>query len=199
MPAKLVSIIGAPASRKTTLARHLAAELPAGLIREDYAGNPFLAESYVGQTEARLPGQMYFLMSRVGQLSILSWPAEGLAVSDYGFCQDRIFARARLADGDFRLYERLARRVEGLVRPPDVLIHLDASVPTLLARIASRGREFEHAMDENFLSAMRDAYNAAAAEQACPVITVDGDSTDLRLDSPRAALLAEIRQALGGR
>lgn len=199
MPAKLISIIGAPASGKTTLAERLSAELPAALIREDYAGNPFLAESYVGQPQARLPGQMYFLMSRVGQLSMLNWPDEGLAVSDYGFCQDRIFARQRLSADDMRLYDRLARRVEGLVRPPDVMIHLDAAVETLMERIALRGREFEHAMDGSFLAAMCEAYKHASAEQACPVITVNCDATDLRRDAPRAELVERVRQALSGR
>ena len=68
MSAALISIIGPPAVGKTTLAALLAAKLPAELIREDYAGNPFLADSYAGSEQARLPGQLYFLLSRVGQL-----------------------------------------------------------------------------------------------------------------------------------
>lgn len=194
MSAKLISIIGPPASGKTTLAEHLAAELPAALVREDYAGNPFLAESYVGRKEARLPGQLYFLISRVGQLSRSSWPACGLLVSDYGFCQDRIYARVRLGEEDYRLYDPLARRLEGLVHPPDLLIHLDAAEATLLGRIARRGREHEKVMDAEFLAEMRAAYNEAARREACPVIRIDCDAVDFRRDSGRAALLAEVRR-----
>ena len=96
MSAKLVSIIGPVASGKTLLAEKLSAELPAGLIREDYAGNPFLADSWAGQDDKLLAGQLYFLMSRVKQLALSAWPDDGTFVSDYGFCQDRIFAEIRL-------------------------------------------------------------------------------------------------------
>lgn len=197
LDAKLISIIGPPAVGKTTLAEALATELPAELVREDYVGNPFLAESYAGASDARLPGQLYFLMSRVGQLSISSWPAEGLRVSDYGFLQDRIFARVRLCPDDMAAYERVARRLEGLVRPPDIVIHLDAAEPVLLQRIAGRGRTFERAMTSEFLAALRNDYNDACAALPCQVLRVDCHRNDLRQATGRASLLAEIRDRLG--
>jgi deoxyadenosine/deoxycytidine kinase len=178
--AALVSIIGPPAVGKTTLAEHLADELPARLLREDYEGNPFLAESYLGRAEARLPAQLYYLMSRTSQLSRLGWPAEGLAVSDYGFCQDRVFARQRLDAAELAVYEQVAARMASLVQPPDVLICLDASEATLLARIARRGRAFETAMTGDFLAAMRRAYGAEARAASCAVIEVDCDRVDVR-------------------
>lgn len=196
MPAKLISIIGPPASGKTTLAEALVAELPATLIREDYAGNPFLAESYLGRSEARLPGQLYFLVSRVGQLASSNWPGAGLYVSDYGFCQDRIYARARLSADDFRLYDRVARRLEGLVRPADLLLALDAAEATLLERIARRGREFERVMDQEFLASMRAAYNEASRRASCPVIRLDCDEIDLRDPARRAPVVWQIGEAL---
>lgn len=196
MSAKLVSIIGPPAVGKTTLAEHLAAELPGELIREDYAGNPFLAESFTGPGAARLPGQLYFLMSRVRQLSEASWPEAGLFVSDYGFCQDRVYAEAKLAADDLGLYRRLARRVDGLVHPPDLLVGLDAREQTLLGRIAARGRPFERVMTGEFLSGMRKAYNTILADAPCPVVAVDCDATNLLDASARAALAEEIKAKL---
>jgi len=195
--AALVSVIGPPAVGKTTLAEHLAAELPARLIREDYEGNPFLAESYVGRADARLPAQLYYLMSRTSQLSRLAWPADGLAVSDYGFCQDRIFARIRLVGREWAVYEQVAARVEPLVRPPDVLLCLDASEATLLARIARRGRAFEKAMTADFLAAMRQAYRTQSRPASCAAIEVDCDRVDVRDPAWRQALAAQIRETLG--
>ncbi len=196
MTATLISIIGPPAAGKTTLAEWLAEALPAKLIREDYAGNPFLADSYAGQEQAQLPGQLYFLMSRVEQLAISSWPESGVFVSDYGFCQDRIYARARLSEDDFRLYSRVAKRLEGLVHPPDIVIHLDASEDALLERIARRGRDFEKAMTREFLAAMRDEYNKFEAQAGCPIIAIDTEQTNMMDDPKRRAVLAELVQKI---
>jgi deoxyadenosine/deoxycytidine kinase len=195
--APLFSVIGPPAVGKTTLAEFLMNDLPAEIIREDYAGNPFLAQAYAGVAEARLPSQLYFLMSRVGQLSLASWPASGRFVSDYGFCQDRLFARTTLHGDDLRAYEKIAGRLEGLVRKPDVLIHLDASESTLLERIARRGRDFEKAITAAFLAHMRESYAEAALAAECPVFRVDCEITDLREVVQRSGLLNELKKMLG--
>ncbi len=196
MSAKLISIIGPPAVGKTTLAKLLTQELPGKLIREDYAGNPFLAESYAGDEHARLPGQLYFLLSRIGQLAEMKFPQSGLLVSDYGFCQDRIFATMRLSAEDLKLYDRVARRLETLVHAPNVLVHLDADEQTLLHRIRQRGRNFEHVMDKGFLGAMRSAYNEAAEKTKHPMIGVDCDATDFRDHSKLIEITGRIREKL---
>ncbi|HUS90677.1 MAG TPA: deoxynucleoside kinase [Phycisphaerae bacterium] len=196
MAAKLISIIGPPASGKTTLAEHLAAELPAGMVREDYEGNPFLADSYTGPHEARLPAQLWYLLSRVNQLSAATWPASGLFVSDYGFCQDRIYAGQRLSAEEMRAYDPVHDRFARLVHPPEVLIVLDALPATLLDRIARRGRDFEKVMTGDFLSAMRRAYNGVAASAPCPVLPVNCDAEDLRDPRCRARLVEGIRRHL---
>ncbi len=192
----MVSIVGAPASGKTTLAEHLAAEMPATLLREDYAGNPFLADSCAGRAEARLPGQLYFLMSRVAQLNESHWPGNGVVVTDYGFCQDAIFAQLRLGADDLRLYERIARRVNGLVHPPEVLVLLEAPPEVLLERIARRGRDFEKTLTAAFLSEITEAYNSVVAEARCPVLRVDCHAQDLRRQDCRAELVRRIRESL---
>jgi len=192
--ARLVSIIGPPAVGKTTLAELLSGKLPAEMIREDYAGNPFLAESYVGDDSARLPSQLYFLFSRVRQLAEVNWPKEGLFVSDYGFCQDRVFAACRLLGKDMPTYDELSRMAEETVHPPDVMIHLDAAEATLLERIRLRGRPFEAAMTAEFLRAMRNRYNGAAAAAGCPVIELDCDAVDFRDEGRAEEIAAEIRR-----
>ncbi len=195
MSCALVSVIGPPAVGKTTLAEHLAAELPAEMIREDYAGNPFLADGYGGVAQARLPSQLYFLMSRVGQLSLLGWPERGVRVTDYGFCQDGIFARVTLSQADWTTYEHAAVRLGQLVKPPDVLIHLDADEATLLSRIAVRGRAHERFITAEFLTALRQAYAQAADQASCAVLRLNG-ATDLREFASRAPLIEQVRSAL---
>jgi deoxyadenosine/deoxycytidine kinase len=170
--------------------------MPATLIREDYKGNPFLVESYLGSAEACLPAQMHFLMSRVGQLALAAWPAEGWVVTDYGFCQDRIYAAAKLTADELRVYDRLARRVEGLVYAPDVIVHLDAPESVLLERISVRGRRHEKVMTARFLRAMRIAYNEIDQTGNCTVIRVDCTATDFCDPHRRPELIAQIRAQL---
>ena len=136
---------------------------------------------------------MFFLLSRVKQLSLGDWPAEGLAVSDYGFCQDRIYASAKLTEDEMALYDRVARRVEGLVCRPSVIVHLDAPEPVLRSRIAIRGREYEKAMTPEFLEEMRKAYNNIDQSARCPVIRVATDAADVRDANALTGLIAQIR------
>ena len=196
LPAKLISVIGPPAVGKTTLAELLAKELPATLVLEDYAGNPFLADSYMGKDESRLPAQIHYLLSRVHQLSAACWPREGLVVSDYGFCQDGLYARTRLSAGDFGIYERIAARLASAVHSADMVIRLDASVPLLLERLAARGRGFEKAMDAEFISTMRRGYDEIVRTAQCPVVLVDCDEVDIREAAWRGPLLDRIRAGL---
>jgi len=194
--ARLISVIGPPAVGKTTLAELLAGELPAALVREDYQGNPFLADAFAGVPEAGLPAQLCFLLSRVGQLSVTAWPAEGIVVSDYGFCQDRLFARMRLSDDQFAAYAETAGPLAGQVRPPDVLVHLDASEELLLRRVVDRGRDFEKAMTREFLGAMRAGYNDIVRGAVCPVIDVNCQELDVLDVCDRAGIVARIRAVL---
>ncbi len=196
MSASLISIIGPPAVGKTTLARHLARDMGGALICEDFEGNPFLADSYLGRREACLPAQLFFLLSRVNQLSSANWPAKGLVVSDYGFCQDRIYASAKLSDQEMAIYRGVAGRLEGLVRPADMIVHLDAPEAVLELRISDRGREYEKAMTPEFLHEMRMAYNDVDRTVDCPVIRVDTDAADLRDAEARGELIAQIRNRM---
>jgi len=196
MAAKLISITGLPAAGKTTLAEALAGEMGAKIAYEDFEGNPFLAAAYTGQLDAALPSQIFYLMSRVTQLSQWSWPNEGLVVTDYGFCQDRIYARNTLSEADYAVYAPLADRLAPRAHTPTVLVHLEASDAVILARIARRGREFERGMDARFLSTMRQAYNDLEELVDCPVIRVNCDATDLREAGPRGELIERIREML---
>ncbi|KKK91063.1 hypothetical protein LCGC14_2716740, partial [marine sediment metagenome] len=187
---------GPPAVGKTTLAEHLAAELPAGLIREDYAGNPFLAESYLQRGRSALAAQLYFLFSRLGQLNLQTWPEAGTAVIDYGFCQDAIYAAANLTAEELKLYRELADGADRLVKAPDVMVLLDGDEQLLLERIARRGRRFERTFTADFLRSLREAYRRVAAGAAFPVIEVDVRQVDLMARADLDELRGRIEEAL---
>ena len=196
MSAKLISIIGPPAVGKTTMATYLAQALDAELVCEDFDGNPFLADSYLGCADASLPAQLYYLLSRASQLSLSRWPEKGLIVSDYGFCQDAIYAAMRLGEGDLAMYRSIAAKLQPVVKPPDVVVHIDASVVVMRRRVAQRGRDFEKAFDDEFLRRMRRAYKDLTPALNCPVFFADGDTQDFRRLGKVDPLVKEIVAAL---
>jgi deoxyadenosine/deoxycytidine kinase len=46
-----------------------------------------------------------------------------------------------------------------MVRPPDLMIYLQASVPTLVGHIQKRGREYEENIRLDYLKRLNDYYN----------------------------------------
>ena len=194
MSAKLLSIIGPVGVGKTTLAQKLSADLHAEVIFEDYRGNPFHAGCCQGQDDLWLPSQIYFINTRAKQLCKTNWPAKGLFISDYGFCQDKIFAEAKLTGKSLEVYRYIAAQIEGLVQPPDLMIHLDASVATLQKRIAARGRTYEATFTDEFLSLLRERHFDITAPENCKLLRVDCDKIDLLKSQEITELTDRIRE-----
>ena len=66
-----------------------------------------------------------------------------------------------------------------MLRPPDLVIYLRASVPTLQRRIAARGRDFESTIDPEYLQKLNDLYEQWITNfSLCPVLTVPTDEMD---------------------
>ena len=196
MSAKLVSIIGPVGVGKTTLAQNLSAELPAEVIYEDYSGNPFHAPSCQGREDLWLPSQIYFINSRAKQLCNTNWPSRGLFISDYGFCQDRIFAEAKLTGAGLDAYHYIAAKIASIVQPPSLMIHLDASVATLQKRIADRGRNYEATFTNEFLTLLRERHSDIVAPDTCPLLQIDCDKIDLLKPKEITKLADKIREAI---
>jgi len=168
---------------KTTLCGLLAEAWKARLVLEEVEENPFLPLFYRDRKNYAFQTQVCFLLSRhrqqvkLGQLDLFSRKV----VADYMFEKDSIFAGINLGENEFALYEKLAAVLARDVPKPDLIIYLQASLDVLLARIARRGRPYEHDMSRSYLEALLNAYNSFFFRlRDTPVLVVNTDSIDFR-------------------
>jgi deoxyadenosine/deoxycytidine kinase len=60
---------------------------------------------------------------------------------------------------DFDNYFQFFQTLRQMVQPPDLLIYLQASVPTLVGQIQKRGREYEENIRLDYLKRLNEYYN----------------------------------------
>lgn len=201
--ARFIAIEGPIGVGKTSLARRLAASYGADLLLEEADGNPFLPKFYEDPTRHALATQLHFLFNRSRALQgrrqgDLFSPR---VVSDFLFAKDRLFARVVLDADEYALYEDIYRRfVEHLPRPA-LVIYLQASVPTLLRRIARRGIAYERDIDAAYLGRLCEEYvHFFHAYTDTPLLVVNAESLNL-VDQEHhyLSLLAEIERSVGGK
>jgi deoxyguanosine kinase len=171
-----IAIEGPIGAGKTSLARKLAARLGAELMLERPAENPFLDRFYADMPGYAFQTQLFFLFQRQKQVQAIAQPdVFGAAVvSDFMLAKDALFARLTLSDEEHRLYAQMYAQVAAQVREPDLVVWLQASPETLLARVRRRAIAMEHAIDTAYLARLCDAYaEHFHSYDGAPVFAVD--------------------------
>jgi deoxyadenosine/deoxycytidine kinase len=145
-----IAIAGNIGSGKTTLAGLLAKHYGWTPHYEDVDDNPYLNDFYEDMLRWSFNLQIYFLNSRFSQIL-------EIRKSDQTIVQDRtIYEDAYI----FANYSSLFKMMSSLVQPPDLLLYLRASVPTLVNQIQKRGREYESSIRIDYLKRLNERYEA---------------------------------------
>jgi len=160
MKQRYIVVEGPIGCGKTSLAKKLAHRLGATTMLEDPNANPFLAQFYRDMRRYALPTQLFFLFQRVGQLESLKQPDlfAKPTVADFTLAKDPLFARMTLDDAEYQLYRRIYEHVKPQAPVPDLVIYLQASVNTLVARVKKRGNPIENGIDEDYMRRLSEAY-----------------------------------------
>jgi len=160
-----VAIAGNIGAGKTTLTNLLAKHYKWDAHFESVDQNPYLDDFYGEMERWSFNLQVYFLNSRFRQILAIR---EG----DKSIIQDRtiyedahifapnLHAMGLMTNRDFNNYSSLFELMEKLVQPPDLLIYLRASIPTLVNQIHKRGREYENSISIDYLSRLNERYEA---------------------------------------
>jgi len=203
MKHRYVVVEGPIGCGKTSLAQKLGQRLGAAMLLEDPKANPFLPQFYRDMRRYALPTQLFFLFQRVGQLEALKQPDlfEKPTVADFTLAKDPLFARLTLDDAEFQLYSRIYEHVRPQAPVPDLVIYLQASIDTLLARVRKRGNPIETPIAEEYLRRLSEAYTRYFLNYAdSPLLVVNSERLNFVEVPEHLDLLVErITEMRGGR
>jgi len=177
-----IAVAGNIGSGKTTLTELLSKHYKWEANYEDVDDNPYLNDFYEDMQRWSFNLQIYFLNSRFNQ--ILDIRKKGKTViQDRTIYEDAyIFApnlhsMGLMSTRDFENYFTLFNLMSSLVQPPDLLIYLRASVPTLVHQIQKRGRKYENSIRLDYLKRLNERYEAwIAAYNLGKMLVVDVDN-----------------------
>ena len=178
---KHVAIAGNIGAGKTTLTEMLSKHYRWIPQFEDVDHNPYLMDFYDDMTRWSFNLQIYFLHGRLNQILEIQRGTETV-IQDRTIYEDaNIFApnlheMGLMSKRDFDHYYQFFESLKQMVKPPDLLIYLKASVPTLVGQIQKRGREYEENIRIDYLKKLNEYYNKwidTYQEGKLLIITVD--------------------------
>ena len=146
--------------------------------------NPYLEDYYRDIHRWSFNLEVYFLKERFRDLIAISQ-------TDHTIIQDRtIFegvyvfmennkAMGNLSERDYETYMELFDQMISMVRLPDLMIYLRASVPHLVNNIQQRGRDYEQTIQLEYLQNLNERYDDFIYNKyQGRVMTVEKDNLD---------------------
>jgi len=203
---KFIAVAGNIGVGKSTLVQMLCARLSWEPFYEPVTENPYLADFYRDMPAWSFHSQVFFLSHRLRiHKDLLSFP--GSVIQDRSVYEDaEVFAQNLYLQGffserDYQTYRALYQTLCEFLPPPDLLIYLRSSVPTLHNRIALRGRTYERTIATEYLAQLNQLYeNWIAGFTLCPVLTVPADDLDYVAHPFHLDLIArKIQEKLTGK
>lgn len=158
-----IAVAGNIGSGKTTLTGMLARHYGWEPRYEAVSYNPYLEDFYVDIKRWSFPLEVYFLKERFKDILEIN-------KSNHAIIQDRSifegvyvfvannYAQGNLSQRDYETFMELFEQMMDMVREPDLMIYLRASVPHLVANIQKRGREYEQSIQIDYLKGLNQRY-----------------------------------------
>ena len=179
-----IAVAGNIGCGKTTLTNMLAKHYGWEPRFESVEYNPYLSDFYADMARWSFNLQVYFLNKRFKDVVEIG-KQDKYIIQDRTIYEDaRIFApnlheQGFMSDRDFDNYRDLFDLMMSLVKMPDLLIYVRASLPTLVSQIQKRGREYEQAMQIDYLRGLNEKYEDFIFKQyEGRVLVIESDNMD---------------------
>jgi len=178
---KHIAIAGNIGAGKTTLTELLSKHYKWIPHFEDVDHNPYLNDFYDEMPRWSFNLQIYFLNRRLTKLLEIE-RGTATVIQDRTIYEDaNIFApnlhdMGLMSKRDYDNYYSFFETLKSMIKPPDLLIYLRASVPTLVAQIQKRGREYEENIRLDYLKKLNEFYNKwISTYKEGPLLIIDAD------------------------
>ena len=200
-----IAVAGNIGSGKSTLTQLLAKHYGWEPRFEAVEHNPYLEDYYRDIHRWSFNLEVYFLKERFRDLLAIA-QADHTVIQDrtiyegvYVFMQNNK-AMGHLSDRDYQTYMELFEQMMSMVRVPDLMIYLRASVPHLVGNIQKRGRDYEQGIQLEYLQNLNERYDDFIYNRyKGRVMTVEKDELDF-LNNPKdlALIIDRIDSTLFG-
>lgn len=179
-----VAVAGNIGSGKSSLTKMLSEHYGWKSFYESVDDNPYLADFYNDMNRWSFNLQVYFLSKRFNDHKRIVDGTESV-IQDRSIYEDaEIFAKnlhmiGKMDTRDYANYVELYNVMTQYLKPPDLLIFLDARIETLLNQISLRGRDYEQSIPRPYLEQLSAHYKDWMSNYKLgPLLEVPSDEVD---------------------
>lgn len=171
---------------------------------EDWQHNPYLKKSYADPAKNFLESQKWFARRKWEQIKDI--PKSGVFVQDVSPETDYAYAvtslrLGRMSKDHFALYDNYYRSLDWTLAPkPDLLVYLEVSDETLLARAEASRREFETVEPSYYLmmKQVNREWLRELEQNKYRILKVDTDKLDFaHIEVDKAQVVKMVSESLG--
>ncbi len=200
-----IAVAGNIGSGKTTLTNMLAKHYNWDVQLEDMDDNPYISDFYEDMQRWSFNLQVYFLNVRFNNIRKIR-ESNKTVIQDRTIYEDacifapNLHAMGLMSTRDFDNYISLYNSLNSMIQPPDLLIYLRGSIPTLVKQIQQRGRDYEDSIRLDYLKRLNERYEAwISTYKTGKLIILDIDELDFESDSADANfVINKIEAELNG-
>jgi len=200
-----IAIVGNIGAGKTTLTEMLAKNYGWEPLYEAVDNNPYLEDFYNEMKRWSFNLQIYFLNSRYRQIVDIQKGGRDI-IQDRTIYEDAYIFAENLHDmglmttRDYENYQSMFDNITEFIKPPDLLVYLKASVPTLVNNIQRRGREYEIGIRIDYLSKLNEKYDKwINGYKLGKLLVLDKDNLDFANNTEdMASIVEKIEREING-